>query len=259
MKRDDLAQELVDARLAGAQLAQPSERYEPFGLAEGYDVADAVATRWRGLGSQPRGIKIALTYRPLWAKIGLRHPVWAPVYAEGLAGGELAVADYVAPRIEAEVVVSLASSLQPGATRAEIARAVESATLGFEIVDCHYPEWRLTPPDLVADFGCQAGLMLGAPVRIDGPGAPDLSQVRIGLACDGEDVANGSGLDVLDGPLSCLYELLSAPFAPTLQPGDLVATGSLTGRSHPVAAGQTWRITDVSSSRFESCELKITP
>jgi 2-oxo-3-hexenedioate decarboxylase len=259
VNRDDLAQEFVDARLGRNQIAQPSALHEPFGLAEAYDVANAVSERWRGMGNQPRGIKIGLTYRPVWEKIGLRHPVWAPIYAEGIADGEISVADYVAPRIEVEVVLSLAALLEPGATRAEIARAVEWATLGFEIVDSHYPEWRLTPPDLVADFGCQAGLVLGDPVRVDGSDAPDLSQVEVGLVCDGEDIAKGSGMNVLDGPLSCLYELLSAPWAPTLRPGDLVATGSMTGRAHPVSAGQTWRITGAPSSPFGSRELRISP
>jgi 2-keto-4-pentenoate hydratase len=258
MNRDALALALVDARVSRGQIPQPSELHESFDLAEAYEVASSVSERWRGLGNHQRGIKIGLTYRPVWEKIGLSHPVWAPVYAADIADGELSVSNYVAPRIEPEVVLSLRSDLEPGATRTELAQAVEWATLGFEIVDCHYPGWRLTPPDLIADFGCHAGLALAEPMRIDVQNS-DLSRVEVGLVCDDDEVASGSGTAVLDGPLDCLFELLSARSAPNLCSGDLIATGSLTGRSHPVSAGQTWRIVASPSSPLRSRELKIAP
>ena len=53
-------------------------------------------------------------------------------------------------------------------------------------------------------------------------------------------MAEGSGHDVLGGPVEAVVELLASPFAAPLRPGDLVSTGALTRGSHPVAPGQLW-------------------
>ncbi|HSY14734.1 MAG TPA: fumarylacetoacetate hydrolase family protein [Jatrophihabitantaceae bacterium] len=249
----------MNARSARGCIRPPSEQYQPFGLQEAYGLAASVAAGWRSIGNRSRGIKIGLTYRPAWEKLGLSHPVWAPVYEQGIVDGEVAESDLVSPRIEAEVVLALKEPLAPGATRAEVARAVEWAALSFEIVDCHFPEWKLTPPDLVADFGCHAGLAVGEPVRVDLAASPDLAQLEVSLTCDGDHVASGSGRDVLGGPIECLQELLAAPGAPSLASGDLIATGALTGRAHPVSAGQTWLITAGPSSPFRPAGLRIVP
>lgn len=89
--------------------------------------------------------------------------MWAPVYDDGLREGvdEFDVAGLVSPKMEVEVVLSFERPVPVGAGRQQIASAVGWAALGYEIVDCHYPGWALTPPDMVADFGCHAALVIG--------------------------------------------------------------------------------------------------
>jgi 2-oxo-3-hexenedioate decarboxylase len=121
-----------------------------------------------------------------------------------------------------------------------VAAAVEEIALAFEIVDCHYPDWKCTPADIVADHGFHAGLVVGRPVAVTGDEVLALRDVAVVLGCDGESVADGSGHDVLGGPAEALVELLASPFAARLEPGDVVSTGALTRVSHPGAPGQHW-------------------
>jgi 2-oxo-3-hexenedioate decarboxylase len=259
MDHDQLADDIIAARRGRHTLAKPSDRDASFDLADAYRVAQRISARWSGLGHVRCGAKIGLTYRGAWKALGLDRPVWAPLYEDGLVSGtEVHIGDLVAPRIEAEVVVGLASALRPGASSDEIAQALAWAALGFELVDCHYPGWRLTPPDLVADFGCHAGLAVGRRcVELKAARAESLADLRITLTCDGAQVADGGGADVLGGPLAALQALLAAPDAPHLESGDIVATGALTGGAVPVAPGQVWRAIPESGSLFAPIELRI--
>jgi 2-keto-4-pentenoate hydratase len=259
MDHDQLADDIIAARRGRHTLTRPSDREASFDLADAYDVAQRVSARWSELGHVRCGAKIGLTNRGAWAVLGLDRPVWAPVYEEALIRGtEVDISELVAPRIEAEVVVGLVSALGPGACGDEIAQAVGWAALGFELVDCHYPGWRLTAADLVADFGCHARLVVGQQrVELAEAGAESLAELRITLTCDGKQVAHGGGVDVLGGPLAALRELLAAPDAPHLLAGDLVATGALTGGALPVTPGQCWRAIPEDRSYFAPSAVRI--
>jgi 2-oxo-3-hexenedioate decarboxylase len=259
MHHDQLADDIIAARLARRTLIKPSDRDASFDLAEAYRVAACVSARWTGLGNARCGVKIGLTKRSAWTALGLNHPVWAPLYREAVVWStDVHIGDMVAPRIEAEVVVGLASALGPGASCDEIVGALAWAALGFELVDSHFPGWRLTPPDLVADFGCHARLAVGR--RRDEQevlGVKSLADLGVTLTCDGEQVAHGRGADVLGGPLAALQELLAGPDAPQLNPGDIVATGSLTGGALAVGPGQRWRAIPESGSRLAPIDLRM--
>jgi 2-keto-4-pentenoate hydratase len=250
------AGEIVDARRARHVVARPSDRISPFELGDGYGLGARVAQRWEQLGHVRCGIKIGLTYRGAWPTLGINCPVWAPVYAETCRSDGIAqIGGLCAPRIEAEVVVGLVAELGPGATAEDIERAVGWAALGFELVDCHYPGWRLTPPDLIADFGCHAGLVLSGQ-RVSA-GASGLRALRIELRCDGKQVADGHGDDVTGGPLAALRAILAAPHAPRIKAGDVVTTGALTRGSHPVAPGQAWQLLPAPGSDFTPCTVRL--
>ena len=40
-------------------------------------------------------------------------------------------------------------------------------SLGFEIIDCVYQDWKFQPPDFVASYGLHAALIVGAPIAVD--------------------------------------------------------------------------------------------
>ena len=236
-----LVQELEAARAAGKLLAPPSQRRDAFSLADGFAVGRRLADRRVATGSRTAGQKIGLTYRPVWERVGVTHPLWAPVYADGItADATFDLKPLALPRLEIEVLFRLRASLEPGADRSAVAAAVDEVALAFEIVDCHYPDWGCTPADIVADHGFHAGLVVGRPVAVTDDEVLALRDLAVALACDGEPVADGSGHDVLGGPADALAELLASPFAARLEPGHVVSTGALTRGAHPVSPGQHW-------------------
>ena len=236
-----LVEELEAARAAGELLTPPSQRRGTFSLVDGFAVGCRLAERRVAAGSRKAGQKIGLTYRPVWERVGVTHPLCAPVYAEGITtDGAFDLKPLALPRLEIEVLFRLRAGLEPGADRSAVVAAVEEAALAYEIVDCHYPDWKCTPADIVADHGFHAGLVVGRPVAVTGDEVLALRDVAVVLSCDGESVADGSGHDVLGGPAEALVELLASPFAARLEPGDVVSTGALTRGSHPVAPGQHW-------------------
>ncbi len=167
-EREALVRELEAARAAAELVTPPSRRRDTFSLAEGFAVGRRLADRRAAAGSRPAGQKIALTYRPVWERVGVTHPLWAPVYAEGVVlNREFDLKPLALPRLEIEVLFRLRSGLDPGANFAAVAAAVEEVALAFEIVDCHYPDWVCTPADIIADHGFHAGLVVGAPVPVE--------------------------------------------------------------------------------------------
>ena len=236
-----LVEELEAARAVGGLLTPPSQRREMFSLADGFAVGRRLAERRVAAGSRMAGQKIGLTYRPVWERVGVTHPLWAPVYADGIiTDGTFDLKPLALPRLEFEVLFRLRAGLEPGADRSAVAAAVDEVALAFEIVDCHYPDWKCAPADIVADHGFHAGLVVGRPLAVTGDEVLALRDLAVVLSCDEKPVADGSGHEVLGGPAEALVELLASPFAARLEPGDVVSTGALTRGSHPVTPGQHW-------------------
>jgi 2-keto-4-pentenoate hydratase len=116
--------------------------------------------------------------------------------------------------------------------------------LGFEIVDCPYPDWKFTPVDFVAAWGLHAGLIVGQrqPVTDVETLAGQLADFKLALSRNNELVEEGAGKNCLRSPALCLEELTRAAAArgDALQPGEIISTGSLTN-AQPIAPGEEWR------------------
>ncbi|WP_296923068.1 hypothetical protein [Polaromonas sp.] len=112
----------------------------------------------------------------------------------------------------------------------------------------HFPGWKFSAAQAVADEGLHGRLLVGRPVDLP-PGTPPhalaeaLAGIRLRLYGDGVLRDEGTGANVLDGPLQALLhfvkEIRALAGAPVLQAGDVVTTGTLTD-AWPVLPGQTW-------------------
>ncbi len=109
-----------------------------------------------------------------------------------------------------------------------VAAAIEAYLPAIEIVDDRYVEWQtMGAPTLVADDFFAAGCVLGQPVPRSS--APDLSQVIGRALINGQEIARGTGADVLGhphNPLAWLANHLAASDK-GLRAGEIVLTGSL--------------------------------
>jgi 2-keto-4-pentenoate hydratase len=169
------------------------------------------------------------------------------VYArEGRA--PLSTANMFSPRIEPEVVFKLRQA-PASADPAAVLEAVEWVALGFEFVDCPFPDWKFQPVDFVACFGLHAALVVGAPRAITHEEIPSLVEqlgaMKVKLSKNGALVEEGLGKNALRNPAACLGELASAiaaqPGAEPLAANELVSTGTLTA-AQPVAASEQWTV-----------------
>ncbi|WP_457108509.1 2-keto-4-pentenoate hydratase [Methylobacterium sp. P5_C11] len=224
-------------------------------LAAAYRVAEAVRRLRAGRGERTVGYKIGFTNTTLWDRYGVRAPIWGHVYDTTLRDratlpGPVALAAFVEPRIEPEIVFGLARAPEPGMDAMALIDCVDWAACGFEIVQSLFPGWRFAAPDTVAAFGLHGLLVVGERVRIPPadrqPWIGRLAEFSVALLRDGAVADRGGGRNVLGaGPLAALSHLVDAlandPAGPRLAAGAVVTTGTLTD-ALPVASGQVWSL-----------------
>ena len=248
-----IAQELIDAYACGELLPQALSSREGFDLSAAYAVEAELAKRRRASGRTVVGRKVAFANHAVLEKLKLETVAWASMYDDTVQQANAVDVTPVpftyAPKLEPEIVFKLRSPVPGDFTDpAAVISAVEWLSLGYEIVDCPFPEWQFQPPDLVAAFGFHAGLVLGAPTMVTSANAASLArqlaEFKLKLFKNDKLIEEGGGRNVLRNPALCLGELAAAiqrsPWAEPLRAGELISTGSLT-TPMLIAPGETWR------------------
>lgn len=252
-----LAREILDAYAVPRAIAvPPTARDGGLDLATAYQVEAAIVAIRRAAGHTPIGLKVGYANKAVWRALKLETLVWAHMYDDTVEhatdnAASLDIGPMFAPKIEPEIVFKLKHALPSGATDAEaVLQAVEWVALGFEIIDCVFPDWKVQPADFVVSKGLHARLIVGAPRSVDPATIPALAEqlaaFKVTLAKDGAVVAEGSARNVLRSPALCLAELASAlsrqPGAAALQAGAVISSGTLT-ESQPIGPDQAWTAT----------------
>src|SRR3954470_2473710 len=249
----EIARELAAAYASRSTIVAPSERDPDFDLTSAYAVEAELARMRRASGHAAVGRKVGFANKALWRVLKIDTVAWAHMYDDTVryaSGGKasLAVGRMTAPKIEPEVVFKLRKPLAAGLTDpAAILDAVEWIALGFEIIDCVFPDWKFQPVDFVAAFGLHAGLVVGEPTLVKAADIPalvdQLPLFKVRLMKNGELVEEGIGKNLLKSPALCLGELAAAisrrPGAEPLMAGELISSGTLT-TSQPIAPGDSW-------------------
>jgi len=224
-------------------------------LAAAYQQALAVRQLRLQRGEVPRGYKIGFTNRTIWPLYKVFAPIWGTVWESGLAfcegEGRIDLTATCQPRIEPEIVFGLRTTPVPGATVQQLFEAIEWLAPGFEVVQTHCPDWKFTASETVADSALHARLLVGprVPVRSLAADAAALNALLASsqavLHKNGQAVAQGPGMNVLDSPLLALHhflnELRQCPGATDLQAGDVVTTGTWTD-AFAIAPGEQWSV-----------------
>ena len=248
-----VAQELIDAYEAGDLLPETLSSREGFDLPTAYAVEAELARQRKSSGHTVVGRKVAFGNHAVLEKLKLQTVAWASMYDDTVHQANAEDATPVpfayAPKLEPEIVFKLKSPVTGDLSDpVAILKSVEWLSLGYEIVDCPFPEWRFQPQDLVAAFGFHAGLVLGAPTMVTTSNlaslAAQLAEFKLKLFKNDNFVEEGGGKNVFRSPALCLGELAAAlsrtPSAEPLRAGELVSTGSLT-TPMLIAPGETWR------------------
>ncbi len=249
----DIACELLDAYDTGTLAPPPAARHAGLDWDDAYRVAAEIVRLRRSRGERCVGRKIGFTNRNIWPEYGATSPIWAHVYDSTLAYAKNNVAHVslrgsVAPKIEPEIAFMLRAPLPAGCQDpAEVLKSVEWLAPSFEIVDCHYADWKFTPAESAADFSFHWRLVIGEPYAVEPAAiavlADQIRDCRVVLSCDGQERDRGVGSNALDHPalaLAFLADILATqPNFDALAAGEVVTTGTLTA-ALPIKAGETW-------------------
>jgi 2-keto-4-pentenoate hydratase len=227
------ANTIAAARRNRTPLAPLAPDAAPRTEAEGYLVQEALRDLLAADFGAPVGYKIGCTSKVMQEYLDIPHPCGGSVFAKGVraSGASLKHKDFVRVGVECEIAVRLAQDLPPSQapfTADTVAQAIEAYLPAIEIVDDRYVHWQtMGAPILVADDFFAAGCVLGK--AIPRPKAPDLLDVIGRAIINGNEVARGTGADVLGHPHHALAWLANhlAASGKGLRAGEIVLTGSL--------------------------------
>ena len=248
-----LARELLAALDDGHLLPSIGEFDPAFGWDEAYEVAAEIHALRRARGEVAVGRKIGFTNRNIWAEYGATSPIWAHVYDRTLIharddAATLSLKGSSQPRLEPEIAFGLKSPVAPGMREPrDILQAIEWYAPSFEIVCCHFPNWKFKPADSAADYSFHWRLVVGTPVAVRQDDiealVTQLHVCGVSLDRDGVTLARGIGANALDHPalaLAFLADIVARqPRFDPLAAGEIITTGTLTA-AMPIRAGETW-------------------
>lgn len=256
-----LAGEIRDAYLRRTIVPSPSTRDAGFSMADAYAVEAELVRLRTSEGRKTTGLKVGYANRAMWRALKLETLVWAHMYDDTVRyaannSATLSIATMVAPKIEPEIVFKVKEPVA-GADPEAILAGVEWLALGFEIIDCVFPEWQFQPVDFVAAYGLHAALVVGEPRRVTSQNisvfAVELPKFKLSLLRNGELVEEGSGKNSLRSPALCLGELARVA---NLSSGDLVSSGTLSTPTL-IQAGEEWKAT-LEGLDLPSLSLSVT-
>ena len=259
-----VASEVAASLASHRQIPTFSSRPSGLVLADAFRVAPLLRAIFEARGEKITGRKIGFTNRKMWKVYGVEAPNWG--YTTDHTTHELAhtqvqsVKDFVEPRIEPEIMFGLKAAPLRGMNEAALLDCIEWVSLGYEIVQSIFSDWKFAAPDTVAANGLHGALLVGTRHAI----APrksewqqELATFEVELYCDGKLSQRGGGALVLDSPLLALRHLVELlakdSHNPPLRAGEIVSTGTLT-LAMPISAGESWT-TKVSGIPLEEITL----
>jgi 2-oxo-3-hexenedioate decarboxylase/2-keto-4-pentenoate hydratase len=230
---DAAAATIVSARRSREPLQPLDAGLAPRTEVDGYRIQEAVHALLSADAGARVGYKIGCTSAVMQQYLGIPHPCGGGILAGGIhpSGVSLRAKDFVRVGVECEIAVRLARDLpfaQAPFTADAVAAAIEAYLPAIEIVDDRYADWQtLGAPTLVADDFFAAGCVLGTAVAR--AAAPDLLGVVGRAVVNGQEIARGTGADVLGHPHHALAWLANhlAASGKSLRAGEIVLTGSL--------------------------------
>src|SRR6202041_562695 len=267
---ENIAQELLTAHETGLMVSVPPSERPGFDLDTAYQVEAALKKFREAAGHRAVGRKVGYANKAMWRALKLETLVWAHMYDDTVHYSEnnsaaLSVAHPRSLKIEPEIVFGLKQAFTGQALDAAAALAsADWLAMGFEIIDCPFPEWKFQPSDLVASFGLHAALVVGEKIQVRPELIPELLEelprFKVRMSKDGKFVEEGSGKNALKSPALCLAELGAAierrfPSEPS-SAGEIVSSGTLTG-GHQTDRGDLWTV-EVEGLPLPSLTLRLT-
>ena len=239
-----IADEISKAISQTQQIVPFSKRGIFLSLQDAYDVAGLVK---ESLGLPPEiGKKIGFTNRNIWDVYNVNEPIWGPITSKSVSFAETSfqkidLSQFCEPRIEPEVVICLRE--KPRHYDEDLNIFIDWIAPGFEVVDSIYANWSFALPDTIASGGLHGCLVIGKKLFINNDVERDLADLKVRLFKDASFEEEGTGANVLDGPVSAVRYLHKSLAAiknqVLLSSGNIITTGTMTD-AKPVFPGEKW-------------------
>ena len=152
----------------------------------------------------------------MWRALKLETLVWAHMYDDTVRYADwndatLSIASMISPKIEPEIVFKLAQAPESSDAVA-VLEAIEWLALGFEIIDCVFPDWKFQPADFVASAACtrrwsSASRSTSRTWATSPSSSNDLAAFTVRLLKNNEMVEEGAAKNALKSPALCVGEL----------------------------------------------------
>ena len=244
MNIEEIASEVSSSISLAKQIEPFSKRGLVLSLQEAYDVAGIVRQK---LGqTEIIGRKIGFTNRSIWNVYNVDQPIWGSITKNSISFFEsnflkIDLSQFCEPRIEPEIVVCLKQTPKDGSEKTEI--YLDWIAPGFEIVDSIYPNWKFSLTDAIASGGLHGCLAVGKKFKVNDRTERDLINVGVSLYRGGKLEEEGTGANVLDGPVSAIRYLHSGlskiQNQGSLSTGDIITTGTMTD-AKPIYPNEKW-------------------
>ncbi len=243
---DEISRTLVSARTSAAPL-NGFPGTAPDTMDRAYAIQAASIARWP---DSVAGWKVGLLSpqdQVQYSAERLVGPIFRSQIHDVASGSRITMPIYVGgfAAVEAEFVFKLAQTIEPHDrlwTNDELAERVTGLHIGVEIASSPMAEINdLGPTVVAADFGNNAGLLLGPEIPNWQSVAPDKLPARV--IVDGEIVGDANAAAIPGGPMAALRFTASvaAMRGIELPAGTLVSTGATTG-IHDVKATSISRV-----------------
>ncbi len=252
---ESLARELLSAHETGQMVPVLPSTRPGFNLNTAYEVEASLKQLREAAGHKSVGRKVGYANKAMWRVLKLETLVWAHMYDDTVHHSDsnsatLTLPHYRSLKIEPEIVFGLKRPITAEGLDATAAlESTEWLAMGFEIIDCPFPNWQFQPSDFVASFGLHAALIIGEKILVKpemiAKLVDELPKFKVRMSKNGEFVEEGSGRNSLRSPASCLVELSTAvlrrfPSHP-LSAGEIVSSGTLTA-GHLIGKGDFWKV-----------------
>ena len=193
-------------------------------------------------GERVVGRKIGLTSRAMREQFGVNEPDFGVLWGsrqfhvdEGRT--EVPATTFLQPRLEGEIAFLIGEPLAGGAVKPEeVLAATAALAVAVEVVDSRIEDWRIKIVDTIADNASYGGFAVGP--WSEGLLREDLRTLGMLIQRNGEPVEMAIGAAALGHPAEAVAWLANklSVFDVSLQPGDVVLSGSL-GGAVPVRQG----------------------
>jgi 2-oxo-3-hexenedioate decarboxylase len=233
----DLAGILRGAAASGTAIGKLTDTYD-LDLPGAYRVQRLNIDHRVAAGERIAGLKMGFTSKAKMAQMGLNDVIWG-ILTDAMAAGDglYDLGGLIHPKVEPEIVFRIGRRVDDPADASSAEAAVDAVALGYEILDSRFQDYKFALPDVVADNASAAGFGIGpwhpvvrAPARDESPTDPDISDVPVTLAVNGEPVSSASTAAILDDPWESLRSAVrlatGAGIVP--EPGWIVLAGGIT-------------------------------